>query len=119
MSPILIEVLFILLLIMANGLLAMAELAVVSARKARLKHGADRGDRNARAALELANDPNRFLATVQVGITLVGTFAGVFGGATIAEDIADRLEHVPSLAPFGETIGLVVVVAGIAYFSLV
>ena len=96
MTHILVEVLFILLLIAANGLFAMAELAVVSARKARLKEWADRGDRKAQAALDLAGDPNRFLATVQVGITLVGTLAGVFGGATIAENLATRLGRVPA-----------------------
>lgn len=119
MPSILIETLFIFLMIVTNGIFAMSELAVVSARKARLRHQADQGDRKARTALELANDPNRFLATVQIGITLVGTLAGVFGGATIAENIAVRLERVPALAPYGETIGLIVVVAGISYFSLV
>jgi putative hemolysin len=119
MSPILLEILFLFLLIAANGVFAMSELAVVSARKSRLRQWAESGDRSARTALELSSDPNRFLSTVQVGITLVGTLAGVFGGATLAEDIADRLERFPSLAPYGETIGLAVVVAGIAYFSLI
>ncbi len=119
MTSILLEVLFILLLIAANGVFAMSELAVVSARKARLQQWADRGDRKAQAALDLARDPNRFLSTVQVGITLVSTLAGVFGGATIAENLATRLEQLPALAPYAEAIGLAVVVAGIAYVSLV
>ena len=119
MSTVLLEVLFILLLIAANGVFAMSEMAIVASRKARLRQWADEGNRRARIALEMANDPNRFLSTVQVGITMVGTLAGVFGGATIAENIAVRLEQVPRLAPYGETIGLAVVVAGIAYFSLV
>lgn len=119
MSGILVEVFFIFLLVAANGVFAMAELAVVSARRSRLMQRADRGDRKARAALRLADDPNRFLATVQVGITLVGTLAGVFGGATIAENLADRLEQIPALAPYGEAIGLAVVVVAIAYVSLV
>ncbi len=119
MTYIVVEALFILLLIIANGLFSMAELAVVSARKTRLQEWADRGDGKAQAALDLARDPNRFLATVQVGITLVGTLAGVFGGATIAENLAIHLKAFPSLAPYAEAIGLTVVVAGLAYFTLV
>lgn len=119
MSTLLMEVLFILLLIAANGVFAMSEMAIVASRKARLRQWADEGNRRARVALEMANDPNRFLSTVQVGITMVGTLAGVFGGATIAENIAVRIEQIPRLAPYGETIGLAVVVAGITYFSLV
>lgn len=119
MSTALIDVFFIFLLIAANGIFAMSEMAIVVSRKARLRQWADEGNRRARVALEMANDPNRFLSTVQVGITLVGTLAGVFGGATIAERIAVRLEQIPRLAPYGETIGLTVVVAGITYFSLI
>jgi putative hemolysin len=119
MSAVLVESLFILALIMTNGVFAMSELAVVSARKSRLKTRAERGDRKARRALELADDPNRFLSTVQVGITLVGTLAGAFGGATIAENIADGLKTVPSLAAHAEGIGLAIVVASITYLSLV
>ncbi|WP_406693486.1 hemolysin family protein [Singulisphaera sp. Ch08] len=119
MSTALIEVCFILLLIVASGIFAMSEMAIVASRKARLRQWAEEGNRRARIALEMADDPNRSLATVQVGITMVGTLAGVFGGATIAESIADRLEQVPRLAPYGESIGLAVVVAGIAYVSMV
>jgi putative hemolysin len=119
MSAILIEVLFIALLIAANAIFAMSEVAIVASRKARLRQWAEAGDRRARTALEMVNDPNRFLSTVQVGITLLGTLAGVFGGATIAENLAERLEQVPRLAPYGETIGLLVVVAGIASFALI
>lgn len=119
MSGVLVEIVFVALLIIVNGLFAMSELAVVSARKARLQQRADAGDRGARIALELAEDPNRFLSTVQVGITVVGTLAGVFGGATIAEKLAVRIESVPGLEEYGETIALTVVVAGIAYLSLI
>jgi len=113
------EVLVIAALIIANGVLAMAEIAVVSARKGKLKHWADEGDLRARAALDLASSPDRFLAAVQVGISAVGIFAGAFGGATIAENIAARLQAVPRFAPYGEAIGLGVVVIVITYFSLV
>jgi putative hemolysin len=119
MSAMLLECLFILALILANGAFALSGLAIVSARKARLQQWANGGNRRARAALELANDPNRALSTVQVGITLVGTLAGVFGGATLAERLAGRLRLVPALAPYGHAIGLGVVVVGIAYGSLI
>ena len=79
------EFLFVLVLILANGIFAMSEMAVVAARKVRLQQRADDGDERAKAALELANDPAQFLSTVQVGITLVGILAGAYGGATIAE----------------------------------
>ncbi|HEX8203710.1 MAG TPA: hemolysin family protein, partial [Isosphaeraceae bacterium] len=113
------EVALILVLIGVNGLLSLSELAIVSARRPRLQVLAGKGDRGAAAALELAGDPNRFLSTVQVGITLVGTLAGAIGGATLTEAIAGRLERVPRLAPYGEAIGLAVVVAGITYLSLI
>jgi putative hemolysin len=119
MPSIIIYLFFILVLIAANGVFTMSELAVVSARKARLKQLADRGDKGARTALGLANDPNRLLSTAQIGITLVGTLAGVFGGATIAEEVAGRLGRVPALAPYAGTLSLIVVVVGIAYCSLV
>ena len=114
-----IEIVFILLLLLANGVFAMSEIALVSARKSRLKQRADNDDAGARAALELADSPNRFLSTVQIGITLVGIFAGVFGGATIAEQLAERIAVVPALAPYAEGIGLGVVVIAITYFSLI
>jgi putative hemolysin len=119
MSRIVVELLVILLLVALNGLFSMAELAVVSARKGRLRRRAERGDRGARAALELAEDPNRFLATVQVGITFVGILAGAFGGATIAEELADRMAGVPALAPYAEAIALALVVLAVAYLSLI
>ncbi len=113
------EILLILLLLVANGVFAMTEIAVVSVRKARLKRLADQGDARARAALELAQSPNRFLSTVQVGITLVGVFAGAFGGATIAEKIAAALKEVTWLEAYADGLGLGIVVVAITYLSLV
>jgi putative hemolysin len=104
---------------LANGLFAMSEIAVISARKVRLEQWANEGDARAGVALELANAPNRFLSTVQVGITLVSTLAGAFGGATIAEQMAVRLETIAFLAPYSHAISLGLVVLGITYFSLV
>jgi putative hemolysin len=119
MNPIVTEILIIVLLLAANGVFAMTEIAVVSSRKARLRQLAATGDARARAALELAESPNRFLATVQIGITLVGVLAGAFGGATIAEQIAAALKDYPLLAPYGEAIGIGVVVLGITFCSLI
>jgi putative hemolysin len=119
MSAIAVEAAIILALILANGLFAMSETALVAARKARLKERADRGDRRAAAALELAHSPDAFLSTVQIGITLVGVLAGAFGGATVAERIGERLKPVPRLAPYGEAIGVGLVVLVITYFSLI
>lgn len=97
----------------------MSEAAVISARKARLQQLAEAGNAQARAALELATHPNQFLATVQIGITLVGILAGAFGGATLAEEIASRLSVIPFLAPYSEVIGVGIVVLGLTYFSLI
>ena len=119
MSAITFEILFILLLLIANGVFAMSELAVVSSRKARLQRMAAAGDARARAALELANSPDSFLSTIQIGITLVGILAGAFGGATIAEQLGAQISRVPALAEYGEALGLAVVVLAITYLSLV
>jgi magnesium and cobalt exporter, CNNM family len=113
------ETLVIFLLIGANGLLAMSEIAIVVARKTRLQQSANSGDAGARVALELATHPNRFLATVQVGITLVGILAGAFGGATLAHKIERLAVGVPALAPYAGIIGVGVVVVAITFFSLV
>jgi putative hemolysin len=113
------EILLIILLVMANGLFAMSEIAVVSARKSRLQQRADAGDAKARRALELAAQPNRFLSTVQIGITLIGIFAGAYGGATVATPFAAYLEGFPAIARYGEEIALGIVVICITYLSLI
>lgn len=113
--------LVIFLLIIANGLFAMSEIAIVSARKARLQQRANEGSASARAALELASQPNRFLSTVQVGITLIGTLAGAFGGARIATDLQPLLENsgIPLVAQYSEALSVGIVVLVITYLSLV
>ena len=118
MSQIITELIVILLLLAINGVFAMSELAIVTARKIRLEQRADDGDRGARAALALARDPTQFLSTVQVGITLIGVLAGAFGGATIADNLAAALEAVPWLAPYADGVALGIVVTGITYLSL-
>lgn len=119
MQSIALETIIILGLILANGVLAMAEMAVVSARKARLQQRAEEGDERAREALILAQNPDDFLSAVQVGITLVGVLAGAFGGATLAETIAAWLQEVPYLAPYSEAIAVVLVVLVITYLTLI
>ena len=88
MELILLEILLIFVLLLINGIFSMSELAVVSARRIRLQQQAEKGSRGAQAALELAENPNNFLSTVQIGITLIGILAGAFGGAGVAEILA-------------------------------
>jgi putative hemolysin len=113
------ELLILFLLILLNGVFAMAEIALVSARKSRLESLAEQGKRSARIALRLAKAPNRFLATVQIGITLVGILAGAIGGATLAEAIAMGIQQVPILAPYSQVISLLIVVLAITYLTLI
>jgi magnesium and cobalt exporter, CNNM family len=119
MGDITFEIIFIFVLLIANGIFSMSEMAVVSARKARLQKRANDGEKGARAALELANNPGSFLSTVQIGITLVGILAGAFGGATIAEKFAPPLKRFSAIEPYAENISFGLVVLVITYFSLV
>ena len=119
-NRLLVEVLVILLLLVANGVFAMAELAVVSARKARLQQRASKGDARAQQALAQANNPNELLSTVQIGITLIGILAGAFGGATIAEEIAAVFRtRVSWLEAYSEALEVGLVVIVITYLSLI
>ena len=113
------DVVIILILIGINGLLAMSELAVVSARMHRLNQRAEEGNAGARTAMKLAQEPTRFLSTTQIGITLVAIISGAFGGATIGHHIGPAIEHLGVSASTAETIGVVIAIAGITYFSLV
>jgi putative hemolysin len=113
------EILVVLGLILLNGFFAMSELAMVSARKARLQGLADRGSRGARLALRMASDPGRFLSTVQIGITLIGILAGAFSGVALAARLDDVLATIPLLAPIAESAALGIVVVAITYVSLI
>ena len=93
----------------------MSEMAVVSARKARMQKRASDGDKDAQAALELANNPGSFLSTVQIGITLVGILAGAFGGATIAEKLAPSVKRISAIEPYADNISFGLVVLVITY----
>ena len=119
MSGIGFEVVIILLLVVANGIFAMAEISVVAARKVRLQQRAEEGDHRAKAALELAQDPGQFLSTAQGGITLIGIMAGAYGGATLSEPLAAVIVGVPLLAPYAEGVALGLVVAAITLLSLI
>lgn len=113
------DILILIFLILLNGVFAMSEIAVISARRARLQQLSNEGNAGARVALELADDPNQFLATVQVGITLVGILAGAFGSAALADQFATFLSRSPLLAPYAPAISLALIVLFITYFSLV
>jgi len=119
MPSVIVEGLVIFLLIIINGIFAMSEIAVVSARKSRLQQLAETGDAKARTALELATAPNQFLSTIQVGITLIGILAGAFGGATIARHLTSWLGDIPPLAPYSHALSLALVVAVTTYLSLI
>ena len=110
----------VLLLILVNGFFAMAEIALVSARPARLQPLAAAGNRGAEAALELKGDPSRMLATVQIGITVIAVLSGTFGQATLGESLEDFLAgHGGFLARYAHVISMAVVVIGISYFALI
>ncbi len=119
MPSAMVEILIIFLLLLANGFFAMSEIAVVSARRARLQQRLEEGNARAAEALALAENPDDFLSTVQVGITLIGILAGAFGGATVARYLTALWANIPPLAPYSGALGLALVVALITYFSLV
>lgn len=114
-----VEITIILVLIVLNGIFAMAEFALVSSKKTRLQQRADHGDAGAAAALELMNEPSSFLSTVQIGITLVGIFAGAFGGATVAREVGAWFFHFPLLSPYSDLLGITMVVIVITYLTVV
>lgn len=114
-----VELAIVVALILVNGLLAMAELAVVSSRRARLRSLAERDIVGSRRALALASDPGRFLSTVQIGITLVGVLSGAFSGATLGLRLAELWASFGMPPALAEAFGVGLVVALITYFSLI
>src|SRR5690242_3914943 len=108
---ILFEIIIVLLLVLLNGFFAMSELAIVSARPARLKALADRGHRGAQRTLRLAGEPTQFLATVQIGITLVGIVAGAYSGAALAEPLAGMIQSWPLVGDYAYPVSVTLVVA--------
>jgi putative hemolysin len=113
------EILLIALLILANGIFAMSEIAIVTARKSRLQDWANNGNTRAKVALDLANAPNQFLSTVQIGITLVGILAGAFAGRTVADWLSGILSAFSPIEPYSRGLALGAVVIVITYFSVI
>lgn len=115
----LVSVLIVLVLVVLNGFFAMSELAIVSSRRARLEAMAKAGNKGAARAMVLAEDPTSFLSTVQIGITLIGIFAGAYSGATLSAPIADLLRTMPAVSAFADTIAFALVVIATTYVSLI
>ena len=113
------EILLILAIILLNAIFVLSEMSVASSRKARLQQRINDGDRRAKTVLHLIENPNLFLATVQIGITLVGVFVGAVGGARLASPLSGQLATVPALTPYAESLALVIVVIGITFVSIV
>jgi putative hemolysin len=114
-----VEILFVLLLIIANAVFVVSEMALVSVRKVRLQQSANQGNAKARVALDLANAPNQFLGTVQIGITLLAILSGAFGESAISTKLEPLLRLIPWLAPYSEAIAVVTAVLVITYLTLV
>lgn len=113
------EVFIILGLILINGLFSMAEIALVSARKARLEAQANKGDSRAKEALKLANHPDKFLSTVQIGITLIGILTGIFSGEKLKTDLVDFLKQYELTRYYANGLATAIIVVIVTYFSLV
>lgn len=112
------EILIIFFLILLNAAFALAEISVVSSRKARLQQHINEGKRGAQIALQLAENPNLFISTTQIGMTLIGVLAGAFGGATIANALVAELQLIPALAPYADKLALGTVVVLITTLTL-
>ena len=106
-------------LILLNGVLAMSEIAMVSARKSRLETEARTGNKSARRALKLANEPDRFLSTVQIGITLIGILTGLYSGQALAGDLAVWVEKIEALQPHALLISKTIIVIMVTYLTLI
>ncbi len=113
------EYVILILLVLFNAFFAASELAIVSARKTRIRQLAEDGSRRARSVLRLSDNPGRFLATIQLGVTLTGFFASAFGAVSLVSGVESTLKEVSFLAPFASTLAFVVVTVVIAFFTLI
>jgi len=113
------EILIIFFLIILNGIFSMSEIALVSSRKFKLEAAAKRGNKNAKKALELAGNPNTFLSTVQIGITLIGILTGIYSGEQITEDVKSFIIKIPFLAEYAHSVSVVIVLIVLTFFSIV
>lgn len=113
------EIVIIIGLILINGLFSMSELALVSTRKFKLQTSVKKGNKGAAKALELANNPNTFLSTVQIGITLVGILTGLFSGKSLTQAASNQLNKIELIAPYADSIAVFLVVLLITYLTIV
>lgn len=113
------EIIIIVAIVLVNAIFVLSEMSVASSRKARLQQRINDGDRRANTVLQLIENPNLFLATVQIGITLVGVFVGAVGGAMLTAPLSGLLATVPSLTPYAGSLALVIVVVGITFVAIV
>lgn len=113
------EIVIILLLIILNGTLSMSEIALVSARKSRLETEANKGNKSARTALILSREPDKFLSTIQIGITLIGILTGLYSGENLAEDLAVVVAQIPLLQPHAFIISQIFIVIVVTYLTLI
>ncbi len=113
------EILIILALLLVNGVFAMYEIALVSSNKARLETMVRNGSKKAGRVLELLEEPEKILSTIQVGITLIGIVSGAYGGTTLADDVQPLFEKIPALEVYAGKLAMIVVVGGITYLSLI
>ncbi len=113
------EILIILALLVVNGVFAMYEIALVSSSKARLETMVRNGSKKAGRVLELLEEPEKILSTIQVGITLIGIVSGAYGGTTLADDVQPLFEKNPALEVYAGKLAMIVVVGGITYLSLI
>ncbi|MFN2437554.1 MAG: hemolysin family protein, partial [Chitinophagaceae bacterium] len=113
------EILLLLGLVLLNGVFSMSEIALVSARKARLEAQANKGNKRAKEALELASHPDRFLSTVQIGITLIGILTGIISGENLTDDFVRFLNQFKILQPYSNGLATTLIVIILTYFSLV
>lgn len=113
------EILIIIFLILLNGIFSMSEIALVSVRKFKLESAAKKGNSNAKKALALVNNPNTFLSTVQIGITLIGILTGIFSGATLTKNLEASIEQVVLLQPYANSIAVTIIVIIITFLSIV
>lgn len=113
------EILIIIGLILLNGFLSMSEIALVSARKARLELESKRGNQSAKIALRLANEPDKFLSTVQIGITLIGILTGLYSGEAFANDLAEYVRRIPVLEPYALGVSKTAIVVIVTYLTLI
>ena len=113
------EIFIIIGVILLNGILSMSEIALVSARKARLELDAKRGNKSAQTALKLAGEPDRFLSTIQIGITLIGILTGLYSGEAFAYNLAEVVRHVPVLEPYALGVSKTIIVIIVTYLTLI